>query len=99
MNIMVPGPPFLCFVVYLEGDKKKIEEDTPFGRIARPFFNGNDDEFRNNRFKLIPRVRLPPPPYLSLSLSFSFPLFLFHTLTPLLPSPPFPTLPVPRRAP
>jgi hypothetical protein len=41
MNIMVPGPPFLCFVVYLEGDKKKIEEDTPFGRIARPFFNGN----------------------------------------------------------
>jgi hypothetical protein len=56
MNIMVPGPPHLCFVVYLEGDKKKIEEDTPFGRIARPFFYGNDDEFRNNHFKLIPRV-------------------------------------------
>ena len=56
MNIMVPGPPHLCFVVYLEGDKSKIEEDTPFGRIARPFFHGNDDEFRNNRFKLIPRV-------------------------------------------
>lgn len=56
MNIMVPGPPYLCFVVYLEGDKKLIEEDTPFGRIARPFFYGNDDEFRNNRFKLIPRV-------------------------------------------
>jgi hypothetical protein len=33
-----------------------IEADTPFGRIARPFFNGNDDEFRNNRFKLIPKV-------------------------------------------
>lgn len=33
-----------------------IEADTPFGRIARPFFYGNDDEFRNNRFKLIPMV-------------------------------------------
>ena len=33
-----------------------VEEDTPFGRIARPFFNGNDDEFRNGRFKLIPKV-------------------------------------------
>jgi hypothetical protein len=33
-----------------------IEADTPFGRIARPFFFGNDDEFRNNRFKLIPKI-------------------------------------------
>ena len=135
VNIMIPGPPFLSFVAYLEGDKvrfkchlfcitphmsrwntyetninlwdkyqsisspsirlfffyssinllyylpirpfihghppfhllcilfspslsfqSKIEEDTPFGRVARPFFNGNDDEFRNNRFKLIPKV-------------------------------------------
>ena len=37
--------------------QSKFEEDTPFGRVARPFFNGNDDEFRNNRFKLIPKVR------------------------------------------
>ena len=36
--------------------QSKIEEDTPFGRVARPFFYGNDDEFRNNRFKLIPKV-------------------------------------------
>lgn len=56
MNIMVPGPPHLCFVVYLTGDKALFEEDTPFGRIARPFFHGNDEEFRNNRFKLIPKV-------------------------------------------
>ncbi len=33
-----------------------IDADTPFGRVARPFFYGNDDEFRNNRFKLIPKV-------------------------------------------
>mmetsp|Transcript_20104 Transcript_20104/g.19407 ORF Transcript_20104/g.19407 Transcript_20104/m.19407 type:complete len:727 (+) Transcript_20104:190-2370(+) len=56
VNIMIPGPPFLCFVAYLEGDKSKIEEDTPFGRIAKPFFYGSDDDFRNNRFKLIPKI-------------------------------------------
>ena len=50
------GPPYLSFVAYLEGDRKKFEEDTPFGRLARPFFNGNDDEYRNNRFKLIPKI-------------------------------------------
>lgn len=33
-----------------------MEEDTPFGRIAKPFFLGNDDEFRRNRFKLIPKI-------------------------------------------
>eukprot|EP00596_Hydrurales_sp_CCMP1899_P010073 CAMPEP_0119044170 /NCGR_PEP_ID=MMETSP1177-20130426/29212_1 /TAXON_ID=2985 /ORGANISM="Ochromonas sp, Strain CCMP1899" /LENGTH=580 /DNA_ID=CAMNT_0007013793 /DNA_START=607 /DNA_END=2349 /DNA_ORIENTATION=+ len=56
VNILIPGPPHLSFVVYLEGDKAKIEEDTPFGRIAKPFFFGNDDNFRNNRFKLIPKI-------------------------------------------
>ena len=56
LNIMVPGTPYLCFCCYFLGDKSLIEEDTPFGRIARPFFNGNDDEYRNNRFKLIPKV-------------------------------------------
>lgn len=56
VNIMVPGPPNLSFVAYFKGDKSLIEADTPFGRIARPFFTGNDDEFRNNRFKLIPRI-------------------------------------------
>ena len=53
---MVPGPPYLSFVAYWEGNKKLIEEDTPFGRVARPFFNGSDDDFRKNRFKLIPKV-------------------------------------------
>jgi hypothetical protein len=55
-NIMVPGPPFLGFIVYFEMDRTLIEADTPFGRVARPFFYGNDDDFRNNRFKLIPKV-------------------------------------------
>jgi len=56
VNIMVPGPPHLSFVMYYQGDKSLIEQDTPFGRVAKPFFFGNDDEFRNNRFKLIPKV-------------------------------------------
>lgn len=57
MNIMVPGPPHLCFVAYMTGDKAALEQDTPFGRIAKKFFFGNDDVFRNNRFKLIPKVQ------------------------------------------
>ena len=56
VSFMVPGPPHYNFVAYLEGSKDLIEADTPFGRIARPFFFGNDDEFRNNRFKLIPKI-------------------------------------------
>eukprot|EP00596_Hydrurales_sp_CCMP1899_P005314 CAMPEP_0119051288 /NCGR_PEP_ID=MMETSP1177-20130426/72951_1 /TAXON_ID=2985 /ORGANISM="Ochromonas sp, Strain CCMP1899" /LENGTH=738 /DNA_ID=CAMNT_0007030437 /DNA_START=193 /DNA_END=2410 /DNA_ORIENTATION=- len=56
INIMIPGPPFLCFVIYLQGDKSKVEEDTPFGRIAKPFFNGTDDKFRDNRFKMVPKI-------------------------------------------
>lgn len=94
-NIMVPGPPFYCFVVYLEGDpvtnstcyipltcvlkgllasisllfvqpwsirlfrhfsQALFEEDTPFGRVAKKFFSTNDDEYRNNKFKLIPKI-------------------------------------------
>jgi len=56
MNIMLPGPPFLSFCAYWQADKSLFQEDTPFGKIARPFFEGNDNEFRNNRFKLIPKV-------------------------------------------
>ena len=56
LNIMVPSSPPFSFVAYWEGDRKLIEDDTPFGKVARPFFNGNDDEFRNSRFKLIPKV-------------------------------------------
>lgn len=56
VSFMVPGPPHYNFVVYMEGDREAMEADTPFGRIARPFFFGNDDEFRNNRFKLVPKI-------------------------------------------
>jgi hypothetical protein len=58
LNIMVPlaAGQHLSFVDYFDGKKQLIEEDTPFGRVANTFFNGNDREFRNNRFKLIPKV-------------------------------------------
>jgi hypothetical protein len=56
LHILLPGPPFLSFVGYWQADKKVFQEDTPFARIARPFFEGNDNDFRNNRFKLIPKV-------------------------------------------
>lgn len=55
-NICVPGPPFLSFVMYWAMDRDVINADTPFGRIAKPFFEGSNDDFRNNRFKLIPKV-------------------------------------------
>jgi hypothetical protein len=48
----------LYLLYVLLGPQALIEQDTPFGKVARPFFNGNDDEFRNNRFKLIPKVNL-----------------------------------------
>jgi len=56
LHLMIPGPPQLSLVAYFEGDYAKVGSDTPFGRVARPFFTGNDDTFRNNRFKLIPKI-------------------------------------------
>lgn len=56
LHIIIPGPPHLSFVAYFQGDRSKVAEDTPFGRIARPFFDGDSDAFRDSRFKLIPKV-------------------------------------------
>lgn len=56
INIMVPGPPFLSYVMYFQGDPTAFDSNTPFARIAKKFFTGHDDEYRNNRFKLIPKV-------------------------------------------
>ena len=58
MNLMIPVKKgkFFSYVVYWSGDRSLINADTPFGRIARPFFTGDDDEYRNNRFKLIPKI-------------------------------------------
>jgi hypothetical protein len=56
LNFMIPGPPNLSYCAYWEVDKALINADTPFGRVAKPFFFGDDDKFRDDRFKFIPKV-------------------------------------------
>ncbi len=43
-------------VAYYIGDKALFDENTPFAKIGKQFFFGNDNDFRNSRFKLIPKV-------------------------------------------
>ena len=57
VNFIIPGPPYLSLIAYFKGDRKIIDNDcTPYSRIAKKFFYGGDDQFRNNRFKVIPRI-------------------------------------------
>lgn len=59
VNLVLPGPDFVYHCVsYFAVDDKSILTDTntPFGRVAKPFFFGESDEFRDKTFKLIPRI-------------------------------------------
>jgi hypothetical protein len=58
VNIAVPGPPCYHLVSYfgLEDMETITTDKTPFGRVARRFFFGKSDEFRDETFKLIPRI-------------------------------------------
>lgn len=57
IQLMVPGPPHFAFVAYFKPkDESILTSDTPFGRLAQPFFFGEDDDFRDEHFKLIPKV-------------------------------------------
>lgn len=58
VNIAVPGPPCYHLVSYfgLEDMGTITTDKTPFGRVARRFFFGKSDEFRDETFKLIPRI-------------------------------------------
>jgi hypothetical protein len=55
-NFMIPGPPNLSFVAYWDVDLAKVNADTPFGRVAKPFFFGDSDKFRDSRLKVFPKV-------------------------------------------
>ena len=58
VNIAVPGPPYFSMVSYFGVDDIETLKTnrTPFGRIANRFFFGDSDKFRNETFKLIPRI-------------------------------------------
>lgn len=58
VNICVPGQTHLHLVSYFGVDDIKTitTDQTPLGRLAYPFFFGESDEFRNQTFKLIPRI-------------------------------------------
>ena len=57
LQIQIPGPPHFAFAAYyVPRDPTCLAADSPFGRVAQPFFFGPDDDFRDSRFKLIPKV-------------------------------------------
>jgi len=59
INFAFPGPPFYHLVIYYAvPDLSDIDgsKNTPFSKLAKQFFFGNSDEFRNNTFKLIPQI-------------------------------------------
>lgn len=58
INLAVPGPPFYHIMMYFGCDDMEALRDTstPLGRLTKPFFFGTSDEFRDNTFKLVPKV-------------------------------------------
>lgn len=58
VNLAIPGPPLYHIVMYFGCDDIEELKDTttPLGRLTKPFFFGDDDNFRDNTFKLIPRI-------------------------------------------
>jgi len=60
VNIMIPGPPNYAFVTYSTPNDPHFFDESrdndPVNRIAKRFFFGDDDSFRDHRFKLIPKV-------------------------------------------
>ncbi|CAM9201243.1 unnamed protein product [Chrysoparadoxa australica] len=56
-QIQVPGPPHYSFVCYWTPvDDACLKADTPFGRLAQRVFFGEEDDLRDKRLKLIPRI-------------------------------------------
>jgi hypothetical protein len=58
VNLCVPGTNFYHKVSYFGIDNMEEihKETTPFGKLMNKFIFGDDDEFRNSSFKLIPRI-------------------------------------------
>eukprot|EP00816_Leptocylindrus_hargravesii_P008176 CAMPEP_0196805968 /NCGR_PEP_ID=MMETSP1362-20130617/5832_1 /TAXON_ID=163516 /ORGANISM="Leptocylindrus danicus, Strain CCMP1856" /LENGTH=580 /DNA_ID=CAMNT_0042179211 /DNA_START=377 /DNA_END=2119 /DNA_ORIENTATION=- len=59
INLYIPGPPHYHSVMYFAVDdlaEIQGKTGTPFSKLAEKFFFGKDDTFRDNVFKLFPRV-------------------------------------------
>jgi hypothetical protein len=58
VNLCVPGASYYHMVAYFGVDDINMikNKDTPFGRVAEPFFFGESDEYRDKTFKLIPHI-------------------------------------------
>jgi hypothetical protein len=58
INYCIPADPYSHWVAYFGTDDLAALRDTstPIGKLTEPFFFGDDDEFRKNTFKLIPRI-------------------------------------------
>lgn len=58
VNLCVPGSPIYHQATYFGIDdlNEITTEATPFGRLMNKFIFGDDDDFRNKTFKLIPRI-------------------------------------------
>jgi hypothetical protein len=58
VNLCVPGSQIYHQVAYFGVDNfEEIQQQaTPFGRLMYKFIFGDDDDFRNKTFKLIPRI-------------------------------------------
>mmetsp|Transcript_24122 Transcript_24122/g.36480 ORF Transcript_24122/g.36480 Transcript_24122/m.36480 type:complete len:437 (+) Transcript_24122:171-1481(+) len=58
VNLVIPHSSTYHACFYFGIDKVEVLKDisTSFGKLASRFFFGNSDEFRNDTFKLIPRI-------------------------------------------
>ena len=58
VTLVVPGPPAYTLAMYCvcKDPAALKNQATPLGRVARPFFFGDDDTYRDARFKLTPRM-------------------------------------------
>lgn len=58
VNLCVPGASYYHMVAYYGCDDIEMikSKDTPFGRVAEPFFFGESDDYRDKTFKLIPHI-------------------------------------------
>jgi len=59
VNIVLPGPPNYHMVFYYAVDDMSMidgSDGTPSSKLCQEFFFTNDDNFRDNTFKLIPQI-------------------------------------------